>query len=536
VLSRLARSLRLLPLLSFAVAACAGRGADDEAADQALAATAADFPADFAFGSAIAGFQVDMGCPTVAAEACEDRASDWYQWITTRRIVDNPLLFMSKDPPAKGPGFFELYPKDLALAAGTGDGELANNALRLSIEWSRIFPRPTWGVTGHADLAAIASADGIAFYHQLFAAMKGGGLTPFVTLNHYSLPLWVHDGNACNQSLERCIAEGKGGWADPNRARIVSEIAKYAGFVAEEFGGEVDRWATLNEPFSAVVLPGYIVSTPMRSNPPGLSGPWAKLDGARTAAAAMIEAHARMYDAVKAADRKDADGDGKPAEVGIVYAFSEIVAGSPSPADRTAAEHAGYIFHDMFMDGVAEGRLDENWDAGPGRAPVRPDLAGRLDFVGMNYYFRFTARRGWFPLSFVSPFVDFDPLAPFDATPRGLSEAIRRVAGRYNKPIYITETGTTQDDEARGAAWIVQTLAEVRDARRAGADVRGYFAWSLMDNYEWNQGANTRMGLYRVSSGPGKERTPREAARAFASIAKSRTLDPALEAHYQSFF
>ena len=90
----------------------------------------------------------------------------------------------------------------------------------------------------------------------------------------------------------------------------MNEMAKYAGFLAKEFGGEVDRWATLNEPFSAVVLPGYVISTPMRSNPPGLSGPWARIDGAKTATIAMIEAHARMYDAIKAADTLDADGDG----------------------------------------------------------------------------------------------------------------------------------------------------------------------------------------------------------------------------------
>jgi len=122
-------------------------------------------------------------------------------------------------------------------------------------------------------LARIASADGIAYYHRLFAAMRKRGLRPFVTVNHYTLPLWIHDGNECNQSLERCIARGVGGWADPNRARIVNEIAKYAAFLGQEYGGEVDDWATLNEPFSAVAVAGYLVATPARSNPPGLSGP-----------------------------------------------------------------------------------------------------------------------------------------------------------------------------------------------------------------------------------------------------------------------
>src|SRR4051794_23189808 len=135
------------------------------------------FPAGFVFGSAIAGFQVDMGCPTIDAASCEDRASDWYQWVTTDRIVNNPILFMSKDPPSKGPGFYELYENDLDLA----QSDLGNGAVRLSIEWSRIFPTPTFAANSHAALTAIASKDGLAFYHRLFAAMNKRGLTPFVT-------------------------------------------------------------------------------------------------------------------------------------------------------------------------------------------------------------------------------------------------------------------------------------------------------------------------------------------------------------------
>lgn len=493
------------------------------------------FPKGFAFGSAIAGFQVDMGCPTVAASTCEDRASDWYQWITTPRIVDNPILFMSKDPPAKGPGFYELYDKDLDRAAGKGTAQLGNNALRLSIEWSRIFPNPTWGVGSHASLKAIASADGVAFYHKLFAAMKARGLSPFVTVNHYSLPLWVHDGNACNQSLEQCIKDGKAGWADPNRARIVNEITKYAQFVAEEYGGEVDRWATLNEPFSAVVFPSYLIATPMRSNPPGLSGPWAKVDAAKTAASAMVEAHAHMYDALKAFDKVDADGDGKAAEVGIVYAFSDIVPNTTSPEDQKAAEHAQYLLHDMFMDGVVFGRLDEGWDKGESQAPVRPDLANRIDFIGVNYYFRMKAKPGALPIGFVSPFLDFDPMAPLEAMPRGIYSTLMRVAQRYKKPIYVTETGTEQDDEPRGAAWVVQTLAETRHAIKDGADVRGYFSWSLMDNYEWNHGMNMKFGLYAVHPQT-KERALRDAGEVFAEISKTRDVTADLEKKYESFF
>jgi beta-galactosidase len=496
------------------------------------------FPKGFVFGTAIAGFQVDMGCPTVSAELCEDRASDWYQWITTKRILDNPLLFMSKDPPSSGPGFYELFEKDLDLAAGKGPAELGTRALRLSIEWSRIFPRPTWDVSAHDSLKAIASKEGIDFYHRLFAAMKKRGLEPLVTVNHYSLPLWIHDGNACNQSFDDCVAAGKAGWGDPSRGRIVNEITKYAAFLAKEYGGEVDRWATLNEPFSAVVVAGYIASSPMRSNPPGLSGPWMRIDAAKTATAAMIEAHARMYDAIKAFDKIDANGDGKAAEVGIVYPYSEILPSSPSADDAKQAENARYFFEDMFMDGVAEGRLDENWDKGPGKAPVRPELANRLDFVGVNYYFRFRAKSGGkignVQSSLLSPYLSFDMTAPFEAAPEGIHPALMRAA-KYKKPIYVTETGTTQDDEPRGAAWVVKTLSGVRRAIADGADVRGYFAWSLMDNYEWNHGMGMKFGLYQVHPTT-KARALRDAGEAYREVVRTRDVSPTLEAKYASYF
>lgn len=496
------------------------------------------FPRGFVFGTAIAGFQADMGCPTLPAAQCEDRASDWYQWITTPRILHNPILFMSKDPPSSGPGFYELYDNDLDLAAGQGASQLGGDALRLSIEWSRIFPQPTFGVSSHASLEAIASADGIAFYHRLFASMKKRGLRPFVTVNHYSLPIWIHDGNLCNQSLDQCIAAGKAGWADPNRARIVNEIAKYAAFLGEEYGGEVDEWATLNEPFSAVVVSGYLAATPMRSSPPGLSGPWMSITGAKTAASAMVEAHARIYDALKAFDTKDADGDGKNAEIGLVYSFSDIAPKSGSAADAKAAQDAQYFFHDMFMDGVAEGRLDEQWNAGPGKAPVRSDLADRMDFIGVNYYFKFNAQKNPLPvpLSFVSPYMTFDMLQPFDENaPQGIYPVLMRVAKKYGKPIFVTETGTTQSDEPRAAAWMVRTLGETRRAIKDGADVRGYFAWSLTDNYEWNHGMGMKFGLYAVDP-TNKARAMRDAGVVYAAMSKARDVPADLEAKYAKYF
>lgn len=493
------------------------------------------FPPGFAFGTAIAGFQVDMGCPTMSAATCEDRNSDWHQWITTGRIIDNPLLFMSKDPPSSGPGFRELYDKDLERAAT----ELGTTSTRLSIEWSRIFPRATFGIAGQAALRAAANPEGLAYYHALFDAMKKRGLSPFVTVNHYSLPLWIHDGNQCNQSLSACIAAGRAGWADPNRSRIVGEIAKYAGFVAAEFGAEVDRWATLNEPFSAVVLPGYVLSSTARSNPPGLSGPWMNVSAAKTATTAMIEAHARMYDAIKAADKVDADGDGKAAEVGVVSAFSSFVPLTSSARDAKATENARYFMQEMFMDGVVWGRIDTDWSAGPAKSPVRNDIQGRVDFIGVNYYFRFEAQDQVVPIGFVSPFLTFNMTRKLDAdAPYGLYPVIDRVWSRYKRPIIVSEAGREckdEEGERTAAAWFVDSLAATKKAIDDGIDVRGYYAWSLMDNYEWNHGMDMRFGLYAVDPST-KARRLRKSGEAFARMAKARDLPQDLVAEYRGTF
>ncbi|MFH1437428.1 MAG: family 1 glycosylhydrolase, partial [Pseudomonadota bacterium] len=189
-----------------------------------------EFPQDFLWGTATAGFQVDMGCPSYD---CDDTGSDWYQWATDEYIIERGLV--NGDPPSMGPGHWELYESDFDLARD----ELSNNAFRMSIEWSRIFPDSTEDAHDMAALEALADEEAVAHYHDVLAAMKERGLTPLVTLNHYTIPLWMHDGVACYRNYETCENSG---WLDGER--LIPEIAKYAGYAAAQFGGEVDLWAT----------------------------------------------------------------------------------------------------------------------------------------------------------------------------------------------------------------------------------------------------------------------------------------------------
>jgi beta-glucosidase/6-phospho-beta-glucosidase/beta-galactosidase len=497
-------------------------------------ATNTSFPKDFLFGVATAGFQNEMGCPTIpevqtvdggTVADCADPNSDWYQWITTPAIISDSAEAISGGGPSTGPGFYELYPQDLALAKS----DMHVGGFRMSLEWSRIFPTSTVGVDGYDALKQIASAEGIAFYHSVFAELKKDGLTPLVTINHYTLPLWIHNGLACHDEVSSCSPSG---WLDAN---TITEIAKYAGFVAKEFGGEVDLWATLNEPL-AVPLSGYLDPGSQRSNPPGV---FADAAGAKTVIFNEISAHAQMYDAVKANDLVDADGDGKAAEIGVVYNVAPTAPADPTnELDQEAAQNIAYLYNDLFLNAVILGKLDSG-ATGAADARDRPDLA-RMDFLGVNYYVRLViaGESGSFFPAF-SPLLTFDPTSPAtnlnDLYPKGIYDTIQSLEQKYNHiPIYVTENGVQQgagDPTASGDC--VRYLSWVQKAIAEGADVRGYFWWTLTDNYEWNHGMTENFGLYSVDpTSQGKPRTLRPLGQTYARIVQARAIPSDLAKQY----
>ncbi len=480
------------------------------------APSAVALPDGFFIGASTAGFQVDMGCPTVPASQCADTASDWYQFATSPQTIALDRTYLSgEDPAVVGPGHWELYASDFDLAQADG-----HTAFRMSLEWSRIFPTSTIGVDGYDALRALASPDALAHYHAVFAALRARGLEPYVTVNHYTLPSWIHDGVGCTLDLATCTARG---WADP--ATTVPEIAKYAGFVAREFGGEVDWWATENEPF-AIVLPGYVMPTESRSNPPAQPFDTAQ---AKVAFDALIDAHARMYDAIHAADTVDADGDGVAADVGLVYAMAPVAPKDPSkPLDVQAAKNVFYLWNMAFLNAVVGGMYDANLD---GNAVPRADLSGRMDHLGINYYVRASVEGTAGPvLPDLSPLTTFDPLTvgQDEIYPRGIYELATLVHAQFGVPMVITENdgqAVPRGDLQAEQRTIVETLQWLARAIDEGADVRGYLYWSLMDNFEWNHGTTLPYGLYEVDPhDPAKARVPRVTASLLARIAHEHAI------------
>lgn len=479
----------------------------DSAVDVTAAPLTHPFPKGFLWGTAIAGFQVDMGCPTLPAAQCEDPHSDWYQWVTDKDLLKDDATFLSGDPPSAGPGFWELWPGDLDLARNT----LHNNALRYSLEWSRLFPdgKAELAVTVE-DLKAAADPEAVKHYHAVFAGAKQRGLQMLITLNHYTLPLWLHDGKACHDDLEKCKNKG---WVD--HARILKVIALFAGYCGAEFGAEVDLWGTINEPF-AVVLAGYLLPSKDRTNPPGVV---LQTETAVQVAFTMMEAHARMYDALHANDKVDADGDSKAARVGIVANLAAVWPKDPNnPADITAAKHADWVYNLAFLEATIKGEVDRNLD---GVAEEhRPDMKGRMDFIGINYYTRLEVKSGFIPGADKFKFMDFQPDTTnlFNTYPQGLLEVVQEAA-QYNLPIIITENGTGDAKSTAFDSFVLPHLKALHQAIAGGAKVEGYFYWTLMDNYEWNHGVKEfKMGMFGVDPA-NKARSTNAMAESYGKVA-----------------
>jgi beta-glucosidase/6-phospho-beta-glucosidase/beta-galactosidase len=449
------------------------------------------FPDGFMWGAATAGFQVDMGCPTWSDAECVDSNSDWYQWVTTDSIIEDDGLFVAGDPVSVGPGMWELFEEDVDRMASDG-----MNTYRMSLEWSRLFPDGAAESAGSIDdLDEYVNESARQRYHEMFEALIAAEISPLVTVNHYTMPLWVHDGVACHEDLETCTASG---WVD--RDRILPLMTLFTSWVAREYGGEVDRWATLNEPF-ATTLSGYVLPSEDRSSPPGRS-----LEDSAAVAVAVhqVEGHAMMYDALHELDTLDADGDGVAADVGIVMNMVAIRPLDPeSEADVLGADHMDYLYHRLYLDALTTGQWDDNIDGVADR--TRDDLANRLDWIGVNYYNRVTVTGWGIQLLPSIPVFDFFPEVSWDIYPEGMADVLR-IAGEYDLPVIVTENGTNITESASEA--LEGHLDNVYVAIDEGVDVRGYLYWTLVDNYEWNHGMAWRMGLYELDDDT-KERIPR---------------------------
>ncbi|APR85435.1 Beta-galactosidase [Minicystis rosea] len=460
----------------------------------------------FRFGAASAATQIEDQNPNV----------DWYVWSKPAPDGLGNNTFVGD----ASMGYTKAL-EDVDLIAS-----LHLDSYRFSMEWARIEPK-----RGQIDEEAIQH------YRDFLLALKERGIRPNVTVHHFSNPIWVDDPRAaaCTNGPSD---ENLCGLNHPEGGPLVIEaMQKHAKLLGERFGDLVDDWATVNEPVN-YLLAAYGVG----SFPPGKQGlfdiPGKFVPTFRN----YIAAHAAMYQALKAADTVDADGDGIAANVGLTKEVGEWVAASgnmPSdaPVDVKARDKVLWLYQYLFVEALVQGGFDSDLD-GEIDEP-HPEWKGTLDWLGVQYYSRsgVTGSPGVIPILNITPcYGGFDlgaclpPLDPtffvptmnYEHDPAGLFVALKDFGERWpDLPLTVTESGIATEVGARRAEVIVRALEQIQKAKDAGVDVRGYYHWSIYDNFEWALGFTPRFGLYTVDFAT-YNRTPTEGATVFGEIAQRR--------------
>jgi beta-glucosidase len=417
----------------------------------------------FVWGAATAAYQIEG-----AVHEDGRGESVWDRFCATPGKVRNG------DTGAVACDFYHRYRDDIALMR-----ELGLDAFRFSIAWPRILP---------AGRGAVNQA-GLDFYDRLVDELLANGITPFPTLFHWDTP----------QALE-----DEGGW----RSRATAEaFVEYASIVAERLGDRVTHWTTHNEPW----VVAWIGHSWGQHAPGGTSEADAIAVGHH-----LLLSHGWAVEALRSIV--------PDASLGIVLNLEHVDARSDSDADRAAAVQMDGTANRWFLDPLFRRSYPADL-VDRYRPPVHDGdldaIATPIDFLGVNYYFRFVVEAG---TNGSGPNVVHD--AAWERTdmgweiyPEGLYRVLTRVAREYEPPaIYVTENGAAFGDvrvhdggvhDPERAAYIESHVDAVRRAAEDGAPVQGYFVWSLFDNFEWGHGYSKRFGIVYVDY-PTQERVRKD--------------------------
>jgi beta-glucosidase len=451
------------------------------------------FPDGFGWGVATASYQ-NEGAVTEGGRS----PSIWDTFAhTPGRVGDGSTGDVACD-------HYHRYREDVDLMADLGVG-----FYRFSLAWPRLQPE------GRGAL----NRDGVDFYERLVEALLEHGIEPWVTLYHWDLPQVLQDA---------------GGWPERDMAH---RFAEYASAVYERLRDRVRFWTTFNEPWVAAFA----------GHANGMHAP-----GLRDAQAALRSAHHMMlgHGLALRAMREQADAR---SQFGITLILQPALAASQEPRDVAAARRLDLMANRIFLDPLLRGSYPEDFrDAvseitdgsfiQPGDEEV---ISAPLDVLGVNYYFRHLVRHADAQEHFLA-FVacenvellprDLPKTAPgWDIDADGLHDLLTRVGRDYaGIPIYVTENGAAfQDGPIVGGALpdpdrIAYLDAHFRAAHRAiadGVDVRGYFVWTLMDNWEWAEGFTNKYGLYHVDFET-QVRTPKQSALWLGGVTRRNGLAP----------
>jgi beta-glucosidase len=406
------------------------------------------FPPGFEFGTATASYQIEG--------AVSEDGRGRSVWDT---FAHTPGTIAGGDTGDVACDSYHRYGEDIELMRGLGV-----RAYRFSLAWPRVLP----------DGAGAVNQAGLDYYKRLSDGLRAAGIEPVATLFHWDLPQALQDA---------------GGWQNRETA---ARFADYAAVVAAGLGDRVGRWITLNEPV-VVTMNGHVEG----SHAPGL-----KLGlGAFPVAHHQLLGHGLAVAALRAAT------PGLP--VGITNNYGPCHPATDAEADKNATALRDALHNHLFTDPVLLRRYPALAEPLAGDTVRDGDLdtiAAPIDFLGVNYYF--------------PELVKADPSAPLGTSavewptsertsfgwpivPEGLTETLTALRDRYPNlpPLYVTENGAAypqpQHDPGR-VSYLDGHLRAVRAAIDAGVDVRGYYCWSLLDNFEWAEGFSQRFGLVHV--------------------------------------
>jgi beta-glucosidase len=387
--------------------------------------------------------------------------ADWTSWdsiLNSRPDVTN---------------HYTLYRQDLNLLK-----DLGVNAYRFSLEWSRIQPREF-----------IWDEDAIAHYQNIINILLENNIEPMVTIHHFTHPLWFIK---------------KYPW---HKDASIEKFLNYTEKITSAIQG-VKYWITFNEPY-VLLLGGYIEGC----MPPGIKN----MSLAVNALKNIFTCHSGAYDII----HSKIPG----AMVSVAHNMAALAPWKQwSPMDKLLAKIAKYFYNHSLLDAFLTGRTRIKF---PFNRPIDIDLPikNKLDFFGVNYYTRVHIRFNPFKKMGVElRHRDIDGYGLTDmgweVHPRGL-EKVLRYASKLNVPLIITENGIATRDDQKKIKFMKRHIDVLEKCIKDGIDVRGYFYWSLIDNYEWLQGLDARFGLYKVDFDTLK-RKPTNAATYYSYLIKSR--------------
>ena len=415
------------------------------------------FPKGFLWGCATSAYQIE-GSPLADGAG----RNIWHRFSHT------PGMTYEGDNGDVACDHYRRMEEDVRLMAGLG-----LNAYRFSIAWARVLPEG----------AGRINEKGLDFYERLVDELLGRGITPMATLYHWDLPEGL---------------DNRGGWLNPD---ISDWFADYAGLCFKRLDDRVPFWVTINEPW--VIADGGYLHGPLA---PGHRN----LFETPLVSHNLLRAHAAAVRAYRGSGRN---------RIGIVVNIEPKTAASDSPEDLAATARSDAYMNRHYLDPVFHGRYPEGLkevfgEAWPDWPAADLDLIREpVDFVGLNYYTRAVVRHDpqQYPLRSCAvrqPHATYTETG-WEVYPRGLTETLVWMKERYGSPaIYVTENGAAFYDPpaAEGervedplrCSYLRQHLKAAHAAIEAGVDLRGYFAWSLLDNLEWSFGYSKRFGLIHV--------------------------------------